>query len=115
MVNVIILAIARIINGAYPLASVGDDVQSIGFGRVIGITLVVGLLGWGLLLLLERTTARAATIWLAVAIMILLLSFLGPLGSGENTSSKVTLALMHVAVAVTIIPAMWRLATMPSA
>src|SRR5215210_193106 len=65
--NIVILTVGRIVNGEFPVATVGDDNQSIEFPQVIGITILIGLLAWGLLALLERTTARAASIWLTVA------------------------------------------------
>jgi hypothetical protein len=111
IVNIVILAIARIATGDYPVAKVGDDVQTIGLMPVIWVTLLAGLVAWGLLVLLERTTARAATIWLGSATVFFLLSLFGPLGQGDNTSSKVVLALMHIGAFITIVPAMWRSAT----
>jgi hypothetical protein len=107
IVNIIILAAGRIVTGDLPVAKMGDDVQTIGLMPVISVTLIVGLVAWGLLALLERTTARAATIWLGIATVFFLISLLGPLGQGDNTSSKVVLALMHVGAFTTIVPTMW--------
>ena len=114
ILNLLILAGARVINGEYPVAKVGDDEQTIGFAQVIIVTVLAGLVAWGLLALLERATGRAATIWTAIAVAVFLLSMLGPLGSGVGTSSKVVLALMHIAAAVTIIPLMRRSARIGS-
>jgi hypothetical protein len=104
IVNCVILTIGRLINGEFPVATVSGDDQTIGFGPVILVTVLVGLVAWGLLALLERTTSRAKAIWTAIALAVLVLSLLGPLGSGINTSSKVVLAAMHVGAAATIIP-----------
>jgi hypothetical protein len=79
---------------------------------VIVVTLLVGLVAWGLLSLLERMTPRAAAIWTAIAVIVFALSLFGPLGSGVNASSKVVLACMHVGAAAPIIPMMRRSATM---
>ena len=46
--------------------------------------------------------------WLAVATIFFLLSLIGPLVQGANTSSKVVLALMHLGAFSTIVPAMLR-------
>jgi hypothetical protein len=102
--NAAVLAVARIVNGEFPVA---DD-QTIGFAQVILVTIVAGLIAWGLLELLERASSRAATIWLAIAVVFFLLSLIGPLASGDNTSSKIVLALMHLGAFAAIVPTMWR-------
>lgn len=104
VVNIVILIIGRFIVGEFPVATVSGDDETIGFGPVILVTALVGLVAWGLLALLERTTARAKTIWTAIALAVLALSLFGPLGSGVNTSSKVVLACMHLGAAAPIIP-----------
>jgi hypothetical protein len=106
--NTVVLAVARIVNGEFPVA---DD-QSIAFVQVIFVTIVVGLFAWGLLELLERVTPRAATIWIAVAIVFFLLSLIGPFASGDNTFSKIVLALIHLGAFIAIVPTMWRSATL---
>lgn len=108
ILNVVILIVGRLATGDWPVATVGDDDQTIGFVPVILVTLIVGLVAWGLLALLERMTGNAKTIWTAIAVVVFLLSLLGPLGSGVGTSSKIVLALMHVGAAITIIPLMRR-------
>lgn len=102
--NAVVLTVARIVNGEFPVA---DD-QKIAFAQVIFVTIVVGLIAWGLLELLERVSPRAATIWLAVAVVCFLVSLIGPFTSGENTSSTIVLALMHLGAFTTIVPMMWR-------
>jgi hypothetical protein len=108
VLNVVILAVARLVTGDWPAATVGDEDQAIGFTWVIAVTLVAGLAAWGLLALLERVTGNAKTIWTAIAVVVLVLSLLGPIGSGVGTSSKIALALMHAGAAATIIPLMRR-------
>ena len=111
ILNVVILAIARLATGDWPVATIGDDEQTIGLVSVIVVTALVGLVAWGLLALLERMTSNAQAVWTAIAVVVFLLSLLGPLGSGVGTSSKVVLALMHVGAAATVIPLMRRSAT----
>ncbi|HEX5164507.1 MAG TPA: DUF6069 family protein [Thermomicrobiales bacterium] len=106
VVNAIILAAGRLINGDFPIATVGNDQQTIGFAQVIVVTLLVGLIAWGMLAALERTTVRARTIWTTIAVAIFAISLLGPLGSGDTTSSIVVLTCLHVGAAATIIPLM---------
>ena len=106
--NVVILIVGRAVVGEFPRATVGDDEQTIGVAPVIVVTALAGLVAWGLLALLERTTSRATAIWTAIAVIVLVLSMLGPLDSGVNTSSKVVLACLHLGAAATIIPLMRR-------
>ena len=108
VLNVVILLGARLVTGDWPVATIGDDGQTIGVASVIVVTLVAGLVAWGLLALLERVTASAKTVWTAVAVTVFLLSLLGPIGSGEGMSSKIVLLLMHVGAAATVIPLMRR-------
>ena len=82
--------------------------QSVEFGAVVGASLVASLLGWGLLAMLERFTSNARMIWTGVAIVVLAVSFSLPLGAGTTESTKVALALMHVAAAAVLIPALRR-------
>lgn len=106
VVNVIILTIGRLINGEFPVGTAGNDNQTIGFAPVIVVTVVVGLVAWGLLVLLTRMTSRPRAIWTGIAIVIFVLSLFGPLGSDTNTSSKVVLLCLHVGAAATIVPLM---------
>ncbi len=106
--NVLVLIIGRLVNGEFPLATVGSDDQTIGFVQVIVVTLLVGGVAWGLLALLERTTSRAKAIWTVIAAIVFVLSLLGPRGSGANTSSTIVLMCMHVGAAASIIPLMRR-------
>jgi hypothetical protein len=108
VVNVIILVVGRLVTGEFPVATTGADDRTVGFGQVILMTGVSGLIAWGLLAVLERTTSRAKTIWTVIAVIAFLLSIVGPLDGGVDAASKVVLALMHVGAAATIIPLMRR-------
>jgi Family of unknown function (DUF6069) len=83
-----------------------QELMSITPALVAGTSLVVALAGWALLALLERFTARARTIWTAVAVLFALLSLAGPLSILASTSvaNALALALMHLAVAAVVIP-----------
>lgn len=81
----------------------------IGPHHVIFSALLWSLLGWGLLALLERFVARARTVWMWLAIVGVVLSFASPLLSPNMTSgTRIALSLMHVAVAVVVIPVFLR-------
>jgi Ca2+/Na+ antiporter len=86
--------------------------QTVGIGLVVGASLVASLCAWGLLALLERRMARARTIWTRAAIAVLLVSFGLPLMAGIAVSTKVALALMHVAAAVVLITSLRRNSSM---
>ncbi len=79
-------------------------VQTIGIGFVVGATFFASLLGWGLLAILERRTPRAQTIWTAIAVIVLVASLSLPLYAGISGSTKVALAVMHLAAAAVLIP-----------
>jgi hypothetical protein len=84
--------------------------QSIGIALVVVSALAGSLGGWGLLALLERrfAQARARTIWTGIAIAVLLVSFSAPISAGTTTTTKVALAMMHLAVAAVLIPSLRR-------
>ncbi len=109
-INVVILTLARLANGEFPVANTGGDDQTVGYVAVIAMTLLVGLAAWGLLAVLERTTSQPRTIWTAIAVACFLLSMLGALG-GVDTASKVVLAALHIGAAIAIIPIMRRSAS----
>ena len=89
-------------------ASSGFSAMELGPALVAGTAAVLSLIGWGVLALLERLTDRAATIWLVLAPIILLLSLSMPLsGSGVSAVDRAALVLIHVAVAAVLIPAFY--------
>jgi hypothetical protein len=77
--------------------------QTLAVGFVIGASLLGGLLGWGVLTLLERRIARARAIWTAAAGVVLIASLTLPLIAATTVSAKLVLAVMHVAVAGVLI------------
>jgi hypothetical protein len=82
--------------------------QSVGIDLVVLSALAGSLAGWGLLAILERRFARARTIWTGIAIGVLLVSFSAPISAGTTTTTKVALAMMHLAVAAVLIPTLRR-------
>lgn len=86
----------------------GQPPQVVGLPFAAAVTLAVSLLAWGVRALLERLTRRAAVVWTVLAVIGLLASFL-PLFYVEATgAAKAILALMHVAAAAALIPALGR-------
>jgi hypothetical protein len=89
-----------------PTGPGSEELQSITPALVAGTSLVAALASWALLALLERFTARARTIWTAIALLVALLSLAGPLAALASTTAAnaLALALMHLAVAAVLIP-----------
>ncbi|MEV0290599.1 MULTISPECIES: DUF6069 family protein [unclassified Kribbella] len=84
----------------------GQEPQDLGASAFIMFSLFFSLLGWALLALLERVTARARLIWTVVALAFLAVSFVFPLFTIEASGgTKTVLALAHVAVAAVLVPA----------
>lgn len=86
------------------------SVQTIGVGFVLAASVLAALLGWGLLVALERRTQRAGTVWTVAAAVVLLLSLAGPLTAAVTTGGTVSLVLLHLSVAAVLIPLLRRTA-----
>ncbi|MFI6810132.1 DUF6069 family protein [Streptomyces luteogriseus] len=83
----------------------GEQTLDIGAAPVAVVALFASLSSWGLLAALERFGARRArAIWAWVAGAVLAVSFLPFLGDGMDGGTRVSLALMHLAVAAVLIP-----------
>jgi hypothetical protein len=93
----------------------GRPATEVGVDQVVVFSVVPGLVGWGLLAVLERfAAARARAVWTAIASIVLLLSFL-PLVQVEATGgTKAALVLMHVVVGVALIAGFWRTGDRPA-
>ena len=85
----------------------GNATSTVGPVAVVAVALVAGLVGWGLLALLERVTTRARRVWAVVAVVVLLLSFAGPLGA-TTIQAKGALAAMHAVVGAILIAGLYR-------
>ncbi|ATO13000.1 hypothetical protein CO540_03455 [Micromonospora sp. WMMA2032] len=102
---------------AVPLAGVeltarggGGAAQRVTPVAVAVSTLLAGLAGWALLALLERLTARARPVWTVVAVLVLALSLLGPVGAGVGSAATVTLVSLHLVAAAVLVPGLRRTA-----
>jgi len=82
------------------------QVQTIGVGQVIGVTVAASLLGWLLLTLLERRTPRARLRWTTIALASLAASLALPLTAATTISAASGLIVMHLTVGAAVIPAM---------
>lgn len=82
--------------------------QGVGLPAVAGGSLVLSLLGLGLLVALEKLSASARDIWTVVAVVALVVSLGLPLLAATTQATMGTLALMHAAAAAVLIPALRR-------
>ncbi|MDQ0913447.1 multidrug transporter EmrE-like cation transporter [Streptomyces canus] len=83
----------------------GEQTLDIGAVPVGVLALLASLSGWGLLAALERFGARRVrAIWTGVAGAVLAVSFLPFIGDGMDSGTRVSLALMHLAVAAVLVP-----------
>jgi hypothetical protein len=96
--------------GADLAVRMNGETQSIEPGSVVASTLIAGLVGWALLAVLERVVRRPRRIWTINAFVAFALSLAGPLTSGADATTTVTLIGMHLAVAAVLIPALGRTA-----
>jgi Family of unknown function (DUF6069) len=81
----------------------GDATQHLGPAAVVVTALIAGLAAWGLLALLERTVRHPAHTFRIIALIVLVLSLSGPLGSGVGVSSRLVLLGMHLTVGTALI------------
>lgn len=89
--------------------------QDIGVAAVILASTTASLAAWALLALLERWTVRARVIWAAVSALVFVGSLAAPMsGTGISQSDRWLLALLHLVVAVTLIPLLYRTAKPPT-
>ncbi|MFC0861320.1 DUF6069 family protein [Sphaerimonospora cavernae] len=103
-------ALAGPVAGVGLTVRLGGAVQPVGPGAVAGASLFAGLAAWALLASLERVMKRPGRTWTVIAVVVLLLSLTGPLGSAVGTASTVALSGIHLIVAAVLIPGMGRTA-----
>ena len=77
---------------------------------IVAVTAAVSSAGWGLLAMLARYTAYARTVWLGVAVTVLVISYAAPLSSAAAPAAIVVLTVLHTAVAAVLIPGLARTA-----
>ncbi|HEX4358386.1 MAG TPA: DUF6069 family protein [Pseudonocardia sp.] len=105
--NAVLWGIASLLGTDFLLTdSMGNAVISLPIAVIF--TAVFGLLGWGLLALLERFTGRAVAIWTGVAVAVALLSIVPIFLEGASTATRIALTVLHLAVAAVLVPAFRR-------
>ena len=99
-----IWAIGALAGVDYTVESPGQPAMVIGAGAIVMIALGAALLGWAALALLERFATRVARpVWISLAIVVTVLSFVPVLSVEATGGAKLALGATHVAVAVALI------------
>jgi hypothetical protein len=83
-------------------APMGGQVRDVGLAAVVVSALVAAGAGTGLLRVLEARTAAGLGIWTVVAVLVCLLSLVGP-GSAPTTAAVAGLASLHLVVALVLV------------
>ncbi|MGC4758150.1 DUF6069 family protein [Micromonospora trifolii] len=97
-------AIGALAGVDYTVESPGQPATVIGAGAIVMIALGAALLGWAALALLERFASRVARpVWISLAIVVTVLSFVPVLSVEATGGAKLALGATHVAVAVALI------------
>jgi hypothetical protein len=68
------------------------------------VTVVLGLVGWGVLALLERLTRHGTTAWTVLAAVVVLASLIPIVLVEATTATRVALAAVHLAVGAVLVP-----------
>ncbi|MBM0257879.1 DUF6069 family protein [Micromonospora sp. 4G55] len=88
----------------YTVENPGQPAFVVNLAPVILFSLGSALVGWAGLVLLERFAGRRATVvWIALAVLIALLSLVPVVATEATTGAKVMLGTMHLAVAAVLI------------
>lgn len=85
-----------------------DEPQELALAAVIVSTIFGGIIGTVVALVAQRLP-RPRTIFLAICVAGLLLSFVTPFTGSEATSTAIWLVLMHIVVAVGIVGSLARI------
>lgn len=85
----------------------GSDVRQVGLVSVIVCAIVVTLAASGLLRFLEGRTAHARAVWIAVALVVGLVSLAGPLGA-SSLQAGLALVSLHAVVGSVVLVGLLR-------
>ena len=89
----------------YTVENPGQPAFTVGLAPVVVFALVSALVGWVGLVVLERFAGRrAGVIWIALAVVLALLSLAPVIATEATVGAKVALGAMHLAVAAVLIP-----------
>ena len=101
---VVLWTVGAVAGVDYTVENPGQPAFVVGVVPVIVFSLGSALVGWAGLVLLERFAGRRATVvWIALAVLIALLSLVPVVATEATTGAKVMLGTMHLAVAAVLI------------
>jgi len=106
--SVLVWVIASLVGADLRVVSPVAGTMTIDAALVIATSLPLAVAAWGVLVLVERRSARPRTVWTVVSVSVLALS-LPPLAFLEATiATKGVLALMHLATGLVLVLAFRR-------
>jgi hypothetical protein len=104
----VVWTLARLAGTTVTVSMPHQAPMAIGLPMVVFTALVASLAAWGSLAALERLTRRPRAVWTGLAVVALLASFGPVLLAHTSNGTRIALALMHIAVAAVLIPALRR-------
>ena len=72
------------------------------------VTVVLGLVGWGVLALLERLGRHGTTVWTVLAVVVVAASMIPVVLVEATTATRLALVAVHLAVGAVLVPAFVR-------
>lgn len=72
------------------------------------VTVVLGLVGWGVLALLERLSRHGTTVWTVLAVVVVAASMIPVVLVEATTATRLALVAVHLAVGAVLVPAFVR-------
>jgi hypothetical protein len=69
------------------------------------VTVVLGLVGWGVLAVLERLTRYGTTLWIVLAAIVVAASMIPIVLVEATTATRIALAAVHLTVGAVLVPA----------
>jgi hypothetical protein len=80
--------------------------RQITLALTVAATVVAGVAGWGVIVLLERYTASPWGIWIALTLVVLVLSIVPIFRTSANLPTQLMLTALHCVAAAVLIPAL---------
>ena len=105
---VIVQLIAQAADVDFIVDPPGGGTEEVTIAQTIPAVIVGGVILTALALVFRNMGARGLRIFLGVATVLLVLSFISPFSAAEKTETAVSLSLMHVAAAIGIVGALAR-------
>jgi hypothetical protein len=101
----IVWLIADPIGGAsMKVEAMGGDIQHINLLGLVTSVLSYGIVAWIVLMLIERFAPAPRKTWLAVSVVVLILTLFTAWAGGESDGTSITLIIMHLVAGAVIIP-----------